>query len=275
LVTGGFGNGYDCEDLGEPALSTAELYNASTGTFKNASSMTEGRGGHTATLLPNGKVLLAGGGNQGGGTLPFYGVGSATAEVYDPTAGHFTPTGSMSRPRFGHTATVLANGKVLIVGGVSSSSLAPTPTAEIYDPATGIFTSTGSMATARAGHTATLLPNGTVLIAGGLDTGIINGQIGVSSTAEIYNPATGSFSATGQMAVERSMHTATLLPNGTVLVAGGGDSTAEIYDSGTGSFTPTGAMEVNRSGQSATLLPNGKVLVSGGGFFLATAELYQ
>jgi hypothetical protein len=277
LIAGGFGSGYDCEDNGEPAEASVDLFDSVTGSWKPTSKMHEGRGAHTATLLPNGKVLFVGGGNQGGATLPFYGTASATAELYDPSANAFTSTGSMAAARFGHTATLLKNGRVLIAGGTDSYSDSPLATTEIYDPVTGHFVPTGSMATPRAGHTATLLADGRVLITGGLNTGLINGQFGVSSTAELYDPATGSFSATGQMGVMREEHTATLLPNGLVLVAGGGSPTAEVYDPSAGVFTPTSNMETERTSHSATLLSNGKVLVAGGGSWssLASAELYE
>ncbi len=180
--------------------------------------------------------------------------------------------------RFLHTATLLQNGKVLIVGGILLSSSDPAATAEVYDQATGIFAMTGAMATAREQHTATLLADGRVLIAGGT-TSTGTGDLHPTATAEVYDPSTGSFSVTGSMAEARSLHTATLLPNEEVLVAGGGDdnSTAEVYDPTTGSFSITGGMEIGRSGHTATLLPNGSVLVAGGGIFLglASAELYQ
>jgi hypothetical protein len=272
LVVGGFGSGFDCEDLGEPAQNSAELYNPSTGSFKATGSMVNGRAGHTATLLPSGKVLVVGGGNQGGGPFPFYGAGSNTAELYDPATGQFSPTGSMSVPRYGHTATLLANGKVLIVGGAITFSSKPTTVAEIYDPVAGTFSATGSTLEGRYGHSATLLPNGKILITGGL-TDFVNSTFVVSSTAEIFDPATGTFSNTDQMGMARSEHTATLLPDGTVLVAGGGNPTAEIYDPAASSFGTTGSMGTWRTGHSATLLKNGRVLVAGG-YFLATSELY-
>ncbi len=276
LVTGGFGSGVDCEDLGEPAQNSAELYDPSTGTFKGTGGMLHGRGGHTATLLSNGKVLVVGGGDQGGGTLPFYGTGSDTAELYDSNTGAFASTGKMATARLGHTATLLPTGKVLIVGGVATSVSQPTVAAEMYDPATATFTTTGSMARARAGHTATILQDGKVLITGGY-TDFTNGEFHATSTAELYDPVTATFSATGSMLAARFVHTATLLPNGTVLIAGGPHSTAELYDPATGVFSPTGGMETGRAEHSATLLQYGKVLVAGGGsrFPLVTAELYK
>lgn len=269
LIAGGFGPVSDCVDNGVPAATSAELFDPATGSFKATGRMTTGRGRHTATLLLNGKVLIIGGASDG-----VYGTGfSASAELYDPTAGVFNSTGSMAAARFGHTATLLKNGKVLVVGGTGSYSSSSFSTAEIYDPATGQFSLTGSTVTPRYGHSATLLADGKVLITGG--TGLVNGQFGVSS--ELYDPATGSFSATGQMGVMRAEHTATLLPNGMVLVAGGGSATAELYDPSTKLFSPTGGMETERTGHSATLLSNGKVLVAGGGSWspLASAELYQ
>ena len=283
LLTGGFIN--DVWDYGGSASSNgAGLYDSATGVLGGTGNMTANRGGHTATLLADGKVLIAGGAD----TDPTE-TGLATAELYDPGTGTFTQTGSMTVGRYLHTATLLQNGKVLIVGGVLTSTSAPVATAEVYDPATGTFTMTGAMATAREQHTATLLADGRVLIVGGttsppaslssawLATGTVDLQ--GTATAEIYDPSTGSFSGTGSMAAARTFHTATLLPNGTALIAGGGgeNSTAEVYDPATGSFSTTGGMEIGRSGHTVTLLPNGSVLVAGGGIFagLASAELYH
>jgi Kelch motif len=235
------------------------------------------RGGHTATVLMNGKVLVAGGGDQGAG-----GTGSASAELYDQSTGAFTPTGSMTVARFRHTATLLQNGKVLVVGGVPADSSNPTATAEVYDPATGSFSVTGSMTTVREEHTATLLADGKVLIVGGESLVAGSSDLQATATAEVYDPSTGSFSITGSMTAARNSHTATLLPSGHVLIAGGGNdnSTADLYDPTPGSFKIAGGMEVGRSGHSATLLSTdivgGVVLVVGGGSFvpLATAELF-
>jgi hypothetical protein len=270
LLAGGFLNnfwGYG----GSTSDNGAGLYDSATGVFSGTGNMTANRGGHTATLLANGKVLIAGGADQ-----DQTGTGLASAELYDPNTGTFTQTGSMAVGRFLHTATPLQNGKVLIVGGALTSASDPVATAEIYDPATGTFTMTSAMATAREQHTATLLTDGRVLIVGGATS---EGAGAPTATAEVYDPSTGSFSVTGSMAEGRTYHTATLLPSGKVLVAGGGDenSTAEVYDPATGSFSISGGMEIGRSGHTATLLPNGSVLVAGGGIFagLSSAELYQ
>ncbi|HEY1679201.1 MAG TPA: kelch repeat-containing protein [Candidatus Sulfotelmatobacter sp.] len=276
LITGGFT--YDAPTCGElepsPAVATAELYHTPGGSFAATGSMAEVRGGHTATLLPSGKILIAGGGTLGGYYVPFGGDGSTTAEIYDPGTAAFTSTGSMSTARMGHTATLLANGKVLIAGGVTSEDTTPVATAELYDSLTGAFTATGNMAVGRAAHTATLLQNGKVLITGG----IIDSNETASNTAEIYDPATGAFVETNSMLSARRTHTATLLSDGTVLVVGGGTLIAEIYDASAGSFSLSALSEVDRSGHSATLLSNGKVLVIGGpGSGLqgsTTAELY-
>jgi hypothetical protein len=272
LLAGGFVNsvwGYS----GSTSDNGAGLYDSATGVFSGTGNMTANRGGHTATLLANGKVLIAGGADQDP-----TGTGLASAELYDPSTAVFTQTGNMAVGRFLHTATLLQNGKVLVVGGALTSTSDPVASAELYDSVTGSFTMTGAMATAREQHTATLLADGRVLIVGGT-TPTGTGDLQPTATVEIYDPSTGSFSVTGSMAEARSLHTATLLPSGNVLVAGGvvENSTAELYDPATGSFSITGGMEIGRSGHTATLLPNGSVLVAGGGIFsgLASAELYQ
>jgi hypothetical protein len=181
------------------------------------------------TLLGNGKVLVTGGSDAGSSPL-------ATAELYDPVAGMFTATGSMTSKRLEPTATLLNTGKVLVAGGTDASGN-PVAIAELYDPAVGVFATTGGMLTARIHHTATLLnADGTVLFAGG-DT--LNGNTfnGVS-TAELFDPNTGIFSPTGSMGTNRTYHTTTLLNDGRALVIGGFSvtlfslgftATAELY----------------------------------------------
>jgi hypothetical protein len=261
---------------GAPGLNTAEKYDPGTGKFTAITGkMNIDRDGHTATLLNTGKVLITGGTDVYNNNAAL-----ATAEVFDPSTGMFTPTaGSMSIGRTGHNATLLADGKVLITGG-------NTLIAELFDPGTGMFTpTTGKMVTARSEDTATLLTNGKVLITGGLGGGISGAAL---ATAELYDPSTKSFSATtGSMAAFRNYHTAILLttgPNsGKVLVAGGNSTTAvsELYDPTTESFSATGAMTSMRQRHTATLLSDGTVLMAGGSEFdanvdiLAVAELFD
>jgi Kelch motif/Bacterial Ig-like domain (group 2) len=276
LVVGGFGD-TSCQGVGAQAQNTAELYNPDQGSFSTTGNMSFPRGGHTATLVMNSKVLIAGGADQDPA-----GTATASAELYDPSTGTFTQTGSMAVARFRHTATLLQDGRVLIVGGVPADSAVPTSTAELYDPATGSFTSTGGMTTAREEHTATLLDDGKVLITGGQSPVSGSSNLQLTATAEVYDPATGSFAPTGSMTEARDLHTATLLMDGTVLIAGGGNNspTAEIYTPLPGSFAKTGSMEFGRAGHTATAQsqPSGVyvVLVVGGGSFnpIATAELY-
>jgi Galactose oxidase, central domain len=237
--------------------------------FRPTGDMSTGRTSHTATLLPNGKVLIAGGSDCFG-----YNYGScllSSAEVYDSVSGKFAPTGNMSVTRVSHTATLLTNGKVLVTGG-------PAASAELYDPTSGAFAATGSMSVGRNSHTATLLANGKVLIAGG------QAVSGALATAELYDPIGGTFTATGTtMAAARTSHTATLLANGNVLIAGGSNSagaalaTAELYDPAKGQFTATTLGMVSpRTSHTATLLTNGNVLLTGGnGALLPSAEVYD
>jgi hypothetical protein len=260
LVTGGinhyrFVRGGIFATCSPVATSTAELFAPGSGTFTATASMTTIRTFHTATLLQDGKVLIAGGST----------VAPQTAEIYDPATAAFTATGNMLSLRQKHTATLLSSGKVLVTGGTSGGA-----TAEVFDPATGSFAATGSMEDSRISHTATLLPSGKVLVAGGI------GANGVVATAELYDPAAGTFTATGSMGTERRNHTATLLPSsGTVLIVGGNDqsgqplSSAEIYNPTTGTFTSTGSMALAHAAHTATLLSSGKVLIAGGGNFVA------
>jgi hypothetical protein len=267
LITGGNSFNFECSDLDtSPQLASAELYDPSSGSFTPTGSMTEARSGHTATLLLSGKVLIVGGNVVGGG--------SATAEVYDPATGTFTPTANMTKAQTGQTATLLLDGRVLIAGGITSDQSDPLATTELYDPITGSFTVAATMTSPRAGHTATLLPDGKVLVTGGFTDSSLVG----SDTAEIYDPAKASFLATNKpMVVGRTDHTATLLPDSTVLLIGGQslDSlVAETYSPADGSFSAVGVDASDRNGHTATLLKDGSVLIVGG-LDSKTAELFH
>jgi len=271
LVAGGV------DSNGDPSAS-AELYDPASGTWSVTGSLKTGRQLHTATLLPNGKVLVAGG-------LDSNGNPSTSAELYDPASGTWSATGSLNTARHTHTATLLPNGKVLVAGGTDNlNSLA---SAELYDPASGTWTATGSLNTSRLQHTATFLPNGKVLVAGGFASSFNNGSQNPVASAELYDPASGTWSATGSLNTARFNHTATLLPNGKVLVAGGVDSSgnpvasAELYNPASGTWSATGNLNAARDLHTATSLPNDKVLVAGGEGSTfpfppsASAELYD
>ncbi len=224
------------------------------------------------TKLADGHVLLAGGQTLGGVVL-------GTARVYDTSTGAFTPTsGNMLVPRFGHQAVLLPSGKVLILGGVGPSG--PTNTAELFDPVASNFVpAPGSMSVPRIAFRATWVPAaGKVLVTGGQNTG------GFLNSAEVYDPATGLFSATEtSMTTARELHTATPLPNGNVLVAGGAGGafgTAELWNPVTGAFSAIAPMAVGRDSHEALALSNGRILLVGGesglgGGQLASAEVFD
>jgi uncharacterized delta-60 repeat protein len=247
-------------------LNTSALYDPGDGSFTDsAGSMAMYRSGHTATLLGDGKVLVAGGYGGGEWANPpnKNPTGLSSAEIYNPADDTWTSAGDfVTGAHYLHTATLLPNGKVLVAGGISGAS--PQPSADLYDPAAGAWTATGSLNTPRYGHTATLLPRGKVLVAGGF-----NNSDWYIAGAELYDPATGAWTTTGGLFTGRVRHTATLMPDGRVLVAGGdGNSgsmnSAEIYDPATGAWTAAGALATARNGHTATLMPSGKVLVAGG-----------
>jgi hypothetical protein len=234
--------------------------------------MAAARQGHTATLLPSGKVLVAGG---NGSSNPNSAL--ASCALYNPTPGSWSPTGAMVTARGSQKAALLNSGKLLVAGGLDATG-SPLASAELYDSVAGTWSATGPMATVRFTHTMTLLPTGKVLVAGG------SGGSSPLASAQIYDPGTGTWSATGAMATARFNHTATLLPNGKVLVAGGASSTsfaissAQIYDPALGSWSATTPMISARSGHAATLLSSGKVLVAGGlgtSGLVAMAEIYD
>lgn len=220
-----------------------------SGSFSPAADLGAGRISHTATLLNDGRVLVA-----GGQIL-------ASAELYDPVNDSWAATGSLTTGRYNHTATLLPNGKVLVTGGYNAATAFAS--AELYDPSTGTWSSVPDMSVARLYHTATLLRNGKVLVAGGTDVA------SVTASAEIYDPATNNWSAAGSLINARNMHTATLLENGRVLVAGGATGTpsiasAELYDPATNTWSLTGSLATARAFTTENILPDGKVLVAGG-----------
>jgi hypothetical protein len=290
------------------------------GTFTATGDMTTARSQHTATLLPNGKVLIAGGMKfADSGLPPRPGTAQSSAELYDPSKGTFAATGSMTTPRAGHTATLLPDGKVLIAGG--SAGTGSLRGAELYDPARETFIGTGSM-TAGGGSPAILLPDGRVLIFGAQTAEIYDAAIGTFTAADpytgtgiarlfsatllpngkilmigdggygvygmwaaVYDPVAGVARPTGPIPDRwRASYSTTLLTGGKVLVAGGDNdlyylSTAEVYDPSTGAFAPTGDMTTYRDFSTAILLPDGHVMISGGqlygGAATASVDLYD
>ncbi len=241
-------------------------YTNPQGSRVEALAMTSPRANAAAIRLRDGRVLICGGTatGQAGGVL-------ASAELYNPAARSFTPTGAMTAPRSGQTITMLRDGRVLLTGGVQDAGFrSQLASAEIYDPSAGTFSATDSMATPREGHTATMLRDGRVLIVGGSGNGVT-----ALDSGEVYDPSTGTFSATAHLNQPRVAHVAALLGTGKVLIAGGGRAgmpggyisydTAEMYDPATRSFTAMLAhMTSDRVGAAAAKLSDGRVLIVGG-----------
>lgn len=243
-----------------------------TGSLASGPPMLEPRSGHSATLLPDGKVLIAGGMRR---NQDFY----RSSELYDPATGKFEHAGDMSMARVGQAAVLLPSGKVLIAGGWIGHGC--TDSAELYDPTTGRFSTIAKMTARRGRPSATLLPDGDVLIAGGAD----HDSPGGISSAELFHSATLSFQAIGPMHSARIAHTATLLRDGRVLMVGGrGENlaaVAELYDPKTRKFSETGRLITARYKHTAGLLPDGRVLIAGGSDErdwngqLSSAEIYD
>jgi WD40 repeat protein len=245
-------------------------------TFVQIGDMTTARWNPTATLLVDGRVLVAGGVGNGTG----YGLGGGptldSAELFDPKTDRFTATAPMTTARQAATSALLPNGQVLVAGGGTAS-------AELYDPTTGKFSPTGSMSHSRCGALSVALQDGRVLVVGGGCDEYDN-----DNSSEVYDPATGQFRSTGSLSTVWSPSSAIRLKDGRVLVAGGVDwettervSFANIYEPGTGQFSATGPLPTPQDG-AAALLPDGRVLIAGGcgnGFdgplTTSSAELYD
>jgi len=276
LLAGGYGGSAGSGNYN--TLASAEIYDPASKSVSGTGWLLTPRSSHTATLLPNGKVLMAGGVTPIGSG--FYGD-TATAELYDPTARTFTSTGNLNTARDGHAAVLLPNGTVFVVGGYlyDDGDLRGAASAEIYDPSTGHFTPTGSLSVGRAGCTATLLSSGKVLVAGGADA------FSIWSTSEIYDPSTGQFSPGPNLPTPEYGHSATLLSNGTVMLAGGTttwlgspQSTVLIYDPNANVFSTIQSMAVARDSQTTTTLNDGTTLIIGGDVSsndYNTAELFE
>lgn len=255
LVAGGTGGFADTDAV--------ELYDPAAGTWLVGSPLTGRRTRHTATLLDDGSVLAAGGTSFATNPATIL----ATAERYDPSSGAWLPAHNMSSPRSQHTATRLPDGTVLVVGGVDAT-FASRATAERYDPATNRWTAAGSMTNSRADHTATLLADGRVLVTGGSTTDPGTHVTTYFASADLYDPATNSWSAATPMAFSRARHTATLLKDGTVLVVGGksdfsSPTSLELYDPAANSWSAAGTLPDPVDSHTATLLPDGNVLIVG------------
>jgi len=267
-------------------LGTAEIFDPASGTFRGTISMIQTRRNHTATALPDGRVLVAGGYFDAICT-------TASAELFDPTTGTFSSTGSMNTERVFHTASLLKSGEVLMVGG--SNGCAPDAPddppwdplfAETYKAKADSFLVSGGMSTTRIGHVAVLLPDGKVLVLGGIPAiQNLHDQPPNPAYAELYDPTASMFSPVPGLAISFQKYTATLLPTGIILIVGGEDSAAiaspevQLLDPNAGVVAPTRSLGSARVGHTATLLQDGRVLITGGtdaqGNALATAELYK
>lgn len=262
LIAGGRGG-----PKGE-ALASAEIFDPVATTFTATGNLSEPHYEPSAALLDDGRVLIAGG---YAGRDPI-----ATADLYDPATGQFTPTGNLNVARIQSTGvTRLADGRILIVGGWGAKL--PLASAEIYDPATGQFSLAGEMPEGRALHALVTLADGRVLVVGGSGEAGSNGFPVYNPTALLYDPATATFTPTGDLAHPRDQAAAALLPDGRVLVAGGsrlegnpGSVTvpmAEIYDPASGTFSDAGEMLVPSYDAHPATLADGSILLAGGWAF--------
>jgi uncharacterized protein YjbI with pentapeptide repeats len=253
LVTGGYSDTTNAQPSADLYFSANNVFNPVT------AQMTTPRAEHAATLLANGKVLITGGNDNSGNTL-------ASAEIYDPVANTFTATSHpMNSVRQAHHADLLPNGKVLISGGLDTNNNA-LASAEIYDPVADTFTLTGPMTTARGNHSSALLYTGQILVAGGL-TGPGTGLV-LTPTAELYNPATGTFTPTVNMSIARGHYAGIVLGDGTDFISGGATLpagiNADIYNPVTQTFSVSGNFTAVQAGMREAVAPDGTVLLASG-----------
>lgn len=268
LVVGGTNNTAGMYGNGASNFPTStEVFDPITETWSYSGYLTTGRYAHTATLLPGGAVLVTGGVGIGNGNNT---ITLSSAELYDPVSGLWSAVASMAQPRAYHTATLLQNGKVLVVGGDSLG------TAELYDPSTGSWASAGNLLQTTVEHSATLLPDGSVLIAGGSFSSFV-------TSAQRFDPVSQTWSAAGNMSTARRRSTATLDTFGRVLVVGGTFSSvvlssAELYNSTAATWMSAPTLADARAQHVADLLPRGQVVVFGGvgpQVVLSSVELFD
>ncbi|PIP84174.1 MAG: hypothetical protein CO113_02600, partial [Elusimicrobia bacterium CG_4_9_14_3_um_filter_62_55] len=259
LVAGGTNNS-------DVPTTSAEIYRSTASIYVAAANMPVARASHTATLLPDGRVLVAGGCSG----VPCSGSILNTAHTYDPRTNAWTATANnLTTARYNHTATLMPDGKVLIVGGATGAATV-TSSCDLYDPATNSFSAAASLGLARAAHTATLLHTGRVFIAGGYLA-----AAGFAVSTELYDPGLNSWAAGPSLIQQRAFHTATQMGHQKVLIVGGANGrdieanlglmqTVEIYDPTSNSITPAAPMNARRAFHTATLKPGGEVSIYGG-----------
>jgi hypothetical protein len=268
LLAGGFLTPEMFEDPAQAALAnaaSAEIWDPATGRFERTGQMSVGRYGHTATLLRDGQVLLAGGASTMAGATDAI---LTTAELYDPRTGAFQAVGGMmTAERVYAAAAQLSDGRVLVTGGFTGGSLSSG--AELYDPSSQTFSVVGRMGIGRAEHTATTLGDGRVLVTGGArlsSSGSLDGD--ATPTAELFDSSTGAFEAVGPMTTERTQHAAVRVGDRVLVVGGqnidGSPRTAELFDPATSSFLAAGRAPTGDYDTTASILPDGHVLVTAG-----------